>query len=513
MGYAPARPNHAGKLAADAHGCRKNPLSVFTLSVESSGIMTRHMLIRENSRARLRTALLVSFGASVGMIWAQSDSNVLAIVGANLVDVQKGVSIEDSVVLTAGDRITSVGRAGELAIPTGAKVIDARGKWLIPGLVDMHVHVTSSLTAVPGFPALILYLANGVTTVRDTGGNITVLRLLRQDLQSGRQVGPRLFLAGMILDGNPAVSPGPHVIPVDSERRAESAVNFLADQGADFIKVYNNISEPVLVTIIKAAHARGLTVTGHVPRSITTTHAVELGMDGLEHIRITGRELLPLEEANKIDFLTLGPRETLLWQRFEIDSISMNKVIGTIAGHRTFLDPTLVVDQETFKMTAEERSAEPNNRMLPKALLSRMMERDLPESWLPPKDLRDVAAAGFAKRLKFVAMCYRAGVRLITGTDGPGLGPTLPGYGLHTEMELFQEAGIPPVDVLRAATMTAADALHAQQDLGGIVPGKFADMVILDADPLRDIANARRIYRIVKGGAVYDPRELIARLH
>ena len=461
---------------------------------------------------QLRTALLVGFAALVGMIWAQPSANVLAIVGANLVDVQKGVSVEDSVVLAVRDRITSVGRVGELAIPSGAKVIDARGKWLIPGLVDMHVHVSSPLTAVPGYPALFLYLANGVTTVRDTGGNITTMRLLRQDLESGRQVGPRLFFAGMILDGNPAVNPGPHVILADSERGAESAVNFLADQGSDFIKVYNNISEPVLVTIIKTAHARGLTVTGHVPRSVTTTRAVELGMDGLEHIRITGRELLPLAEAKKIDFLPLGSRETLLWQRFEIDSIGMNKVIANIAGHHVFLDPTLVVDKATFKMTAEERSAEPNNRMLPKALLSRMMERDLPDSWLPPNDLRAVAAAGFAKRLKFVGMCYRAGVHLIAGTDGPGIGPTLPGYGLHTEMELFGETGIPPIEALRAATMTAAEALHAQQDVGAIEPGRFADMVIVDADPLRDISNTRRIYRVVKGGEVYDPQELTARI-
>jgi imidazolonepropionase-like amidohydrolase len=414
-------------------------------------------------------------------------------------------------VLAARGRITAVGRVGELAIPSGAKVVDARGKWLIPGLVDMHVHVSGS-NAFPGYPTLILYLANGVTTVRDTGGNVTLLRVLRQDLDSGRQVGPRLFFAGMILDGNPAVSPGPHVILADSESRAESAVNFLADQGVDFIKVYNNISEPVLVTIVKTAHARGLTVTGHVPRSITTTRAVELGMDGLEHIRITGRELLPVEEANKIDFLTLGLRETLLWQRFNLDSVGMNKVVGTIAGHRAFLDPTLVLDEATLKMTAEERAAEPNNLTLPKPLLSGLVERGLPDSWFPPKDLKAVAGADFAKRLEFVEMCYKAGVRLVAGTDGPSLGPMLPGFGLHSEIELFVKAGIPPIDALRAATITAAEALHAQKDLGTIEPGKFADMVIVDADPLGNISNTRRIFRIVKGGEIYDPSELIARI-
>ncbi|MGD1095643.1 MAG: amidohydrolase family protein [Bryobacteraceae bacterium] len=457
--------------------------------------------------------IILGFVASAVMIWGQSSGNAIAIVGGNLIDVRKGVAIEQSVVLAAGDRITAVGRVGELAVPSGAKIVDAQGKWLIPGLVDMHVHVSSHVAGVPGYPWLIFYLANGVTTIRDTGGNITSLRVLRQDLNSGHQVGPRLFLAGMILDGNPAVSPGPHVILADSEQRAESAVNFWADQGVDFIKVYNNISEPVLVTILKTAHARGLTVTGHVPRSVTTTRAVELGMDGLEHIRITGRELLPIEEANKIDFLTLGSREPLLWQRFDTDSIGMNKLIGVIAGHHTFLDPTLVVDEATFKMTAEERSGEPNNRMLPKALLKSMLEEDLPDSWLPPKDLRTAAAEGFSKRLKFVEMCYRAGVRLLAGTDGPGLGPTLPGYGLHSEMELLEAAGIPPIDVLRAATITAAEALNAQQNLGAIEPGKLADIVIVDADPLRDIANTRYVYRVVKGSEIYDPQELITHIN
>jgi imidazolonepropionase-like amidohydrolase len=149
---------------------------------------------------------------------------------------------------------------------------------------------------------------------------------------------------------------------------------------------------------------------------------------------------------------------------------------------------------------------------LPKALLSRMTGKSFPDSWLPPKDLQTAAAAGLAKRLKFVQMCYKAGVRLIAGTDGPGLGPILPGFGLHSEIELFEKAGIPPIDALRAATITAAEALHAQTDLGTIEPGKFADMVIVEEDPLREISKTRRIYRVVKGGEIYDPHELIGRI-
>ena len=443
---------------------------------------------------------------------APTPHQVVAIVGGRLVDVAKGTETDKTTVLVVDGRIRAVGREGEVAIPSEAKVVDAHSKWLIPGLTDMHVHIGQWRVFNPQLylASPPLYLASGVTTVRDTGGDVAILRLLDQDIRSGKTVGPRLYFAGPVLDGNPPVNQVGGSILADSEQRAVSAVNFLADQGASFIKVYNNITEAVLIATLKAAHARGLPVTGHVPRVITTTRAIELGMDCLEHIRITGRELLPKEEADKIDFLTLGRRETLLWQRFDVDSAAMNKVVNLIAQRHVFLDPTLVIDQVTFSLTPEERASEPNNQMLPRDLLERMRTNGLPGSWRPPAELRDVAAAGFEKRLSFIRMCYRAGVRLIAGTDGPGLGPILPGFGLHSEMELLVTAGLTPLDALRAATSTAAEALRADKDLGTIEPGKLADLVILDADPLQNISNARRIYRVLKNGQIYDPQELLA---
>jgi imidazolonepropionase-like amidohydrolase len=302
-----------------------------------------------------------------------------------------------------------------------------------------------------------------------------------------------------------------HRFLADSDQQAVSAVNFLADQGVDFIKVYNNISESVLIATIAAANARGLRVAGHVPRSVTTRHAVELGMACLEHIRITGRELLPKEEADKIDFLTLGPRETLLWQKFDPDSEGVHNLIDIIVRHRVFLDPTLVIDEATFKLTPEESVAEPNNSFLPKGLFERWVQLGLPNSWKPPSELKEVAAAGFEKRLKFIGRCNQAGVRLLAGTDGPGLGPTLPGFGLHSELELLAQAGLPPLAVLRTATSTAAEAIGVEKDLGAIEPGKRADLLVLDADPLKNISNTRHIYRVVQAGRVYDPQVLLAK--
>ena len=153
---------------------------------------------------------------------------------------------------------------------------------------------------------------------------MTLLRLTRQEIDSGKRPGPRLFFAGYVLDGNPPLWPEISII-ADTEGRAESATNFLIDQGADSIKVYNSVTEAALIAIVRTAHARGIRVIGHVPRSMTMTRAVELGMDGLEHIRVTGRELLPVEEADKIDFLPFVQREALLWQRFDLDSDKMKE--------------------------------------------------------------------------------------------------------------------------------------------------------------------------------------------
>ncbi|MGH9841477.1 MAG: amidohydrolase family protein [Blastocatellia bacterium] len=423
----------------------------------------------------------------------------VVITGATLIDVRAGEVIKDSVIVIEGDRIKQVGKSGEVNIPSSARIIDARGKWIIPGLTDMHSHISGT----PGLP-LGLYLANGVTTIRDPGGNLTLLRLLREQLDSGKVVGPRLFFAGPILDGNPPVWPAGSIL-ADSPARAESAVNFLIDQGVDCIKVYNNISEPVLKAIIRTAHQREIPVVGHVPRSITMTRAVELGMDCLEHIRITGREMLPLEEANKIDFLPLGRRETLLWQRFDLASAEMKKLVALLVEKKVFLDPTLTIDEETFAGGYEANAKDPNNRFLPRAIFDAWVSRPRPEIYNIPSELREAALAGFKKRQQFVGMLSRGGVQVLAGTDGVGLGTLLPGFGLQHELELLAAAGLKPIDVLRAATITAARALKRERELGSIETGKFADLVILNADPLAEISNTRKIHLIMKGGQIYDP--------
>jgi imidazolonepropionase-like amidohydrolase len=368
--------------------------------------------------------------------------------------------------------------------------------------LDGHARHISVAKNLP----LELYLVNGVTTLRDPAGNLTVLRLVREEIDAGKRLGPRLFFSGYVLDGNPPLWPD-FSIMVDTEERAESAVNFLIDQGADSIKVYNSVTESALAAIVRTAHRRGVPVIGHVPRSLTMTRAVELGMDGLEHIRVTGRELLPLEEADKIDFLPFVQREALLWQRFDLDSAKMKELVSFLAERKIALDPTLTVDELSSLALYEEQAKDPNNRFLPRDSFINEAEA-APDVFRLPPELKEAAAAGFRKRLQFIGMCGRAGVQIIAGTDGVGTGTLLPGFGLQHELELLAQAGLTPIQVIQAATINAARALKKDDELGSIEAGKLADLVILSSSPLVDIRNTAKIDAVMIGGRLLDRKSL-----
>jgi imidazolonepropionase-like amidohydrolase len=424
----------------------------------------------------------------------------IALSGGTLVDVESGNEIADSVVLIEGDRVKAVGREGEVPIPPNTVRMDARGKWIIPGLADMHVHLGTY-----DYKLVDLYLKFGVTTVRDVGGDITLLRILNDKIASGAESGPRISYAGMMLDGNPPVWPGTSTLLADSPVRAQSIVHFLADQGASAIKVYNLISEPVLAQIIETARARNLPVIGHIPRALTMTRAVEMGMEGLEHIRITAREFLPADEAAAIDYLPFAVREAKIWERIDLDADWVKKLIALLAEKKIYLDPTLGVDEVVAVDGTEAMRTDPLNRLLPREVLDELLKQPVDPLFELPDELKQVAQASFQKRLKFIGMCSRAGVQLLAGTDAWGLGKYITGPSLHRELELLCESGLTPLEALRAATLTAARALRKESEMGTLKPGTFADLVILDADPLADIRNVRKIHLVMKGARTYEP--------
>jgi imidazolonepropionase-like amidohydrolase len=433
-------------------------------------------------------------------------SDVVALTGGTLIDVRTGSQQPNTTILIDGERIVGVGAGME--VPSTARVVDASGTWLLPGLVDMHAHTTGEHNAQKE-KIHHLYLAYGVTTVRDTGGNLTLLRQLRDGITSGTKTGPRVFFAGPLLDGATPVWP-PMSIMVETPERARAAVQFLASQGVDFIKVYNWVPEASLQAILETAHGLGLRVTGHVPRTITMTRAVQLGMDCLEHIRITGRELLSPEEADRIDPLPVARRETLLWERFELESQPMERLVRLLADSQVFLDPTLLVDSALSLDAYRIDVQNPANEDVPADVQKAFGGEERPAIFDVSQVDLAVARAGFVKRQRLVGMLHRAGVRLLAGTDCFGLGKQLPGLALQNELGLLVDSGLSPLAALQAATVTAAEALGRSADLGTLEVGKLADVTMVEADPLADIHNARRVRSVLKGGVAYDSATLRA---
>jgi imidazolonepropionase-like amidohydrolase len=297
-------------------------------------------------------------------------------------------------------------------------------------------------------------------------------------------------------------------ILVETEERARGAVHFLADQGVDFIKVYNWVPEQSLAVILETAHGLGLRVTGHVPRSITMTRAIELGMDCLEHIRITGRELLPPEEADRIDPLPVARRETLLWERFELESEPMQRLVRLLADSRVFLDPTLLVDSALSLDGYRIDTENPANADVPADVREAFGRSERPAIFDVSQVDHETARQGFRKRQRLIGQLHEAGVRLLAGTDCFGLGKQLPGLGLQNELALLVDSGLTPLAALQAATVTAAEALGQLTHLGTLETGKLADIVVLEADPLADIQNARRVRLVLKAGHVYESAAL-----
>jgi cytosine/adenosine deaminase-related metal-dependent hydrolase len=430
---------------------------------------------------------------------------IKAFTGATVVDVVAQACATDQTLLVSEERIREVGPRAGVAIPPGAQRHDVAGHWVLPGLVDMHCHLTGHTRELP----LELFLLNGVTTVRDPGGAMAQQRLMREQIQAGTRLGPRLLIAGELLDGNPPVWPD-HSHLVDTPERGVAAVRHLAAQGADCVKIYNHVPPDVLAAIIAVAGELGLPVIGHVPRRMSMLQAVQAGMNGLEHIRITGSDFLPPEQAAQLDMLPFAEREPRLWELIEPGDGWMDTLIETMAARDVTLDPTLLIDDVTYREGFAGQADHPDNAYLPDQVRRSMAAEEIPAFMRMPGELRALARAAEPKRREFVRRCWQAGVRVTAGTDGADLGKLLPGFGVHHEIALLREAGLSPFASLQAATISAARALNLADQIGAIEPGKAADFGVWTADPLTSHLRPADLALVVLGGAVHQPSALAA---
>jgi imidazolonepropionase-like amidohydrolase len=416
---------------------------------------------------------------------AESGSRTLAIVGATLIDATGAPPMADSVVLIEGSRIRAVGPKARVPIPAGAQRLDATGKTLLPGLWDMHAHFEQ----VEWGP---LYLAAGVTTVRDCGNELDFIRSVRDAVDSNKGLGPRILLA-CIVD-----SPGDGSIGTDLLRSAAqipALIKKFQEAGCAQVKVYSNLDPQLLRALARAAHAAGMTVTGHIPEGIGIVHAVEDVMDMVNHLSFVVRALLPASYGADKPL----PRPVFLRAMDEMDLASQpaTKTLAFLARRQVVVDPTVALSELSTHTHEELVAIEPGLAKVAVPLREPLGSMGVLSE--------DAAAAHrrWATMLAVLRALHRAGVPIVAGTD-----QAIPGHSLYRELEIYVDAGFTPLEAIQAATAVPARVMRRERDLGTVAPGKLADLILVDGDPLTDIRTLRRVTSVVIGGRVYDTAAL-----
>ena len=402
----------------------------------------------------------------------------LAIEGGTLIDGLGGAPVADAVVLLEGDRIVAAGARGTVMVPRGTPTLDARGRWILPGLWDMHAHYEQ----VEWGP---VYLASGVTTVRDCGNEFDFITTVRDAVRDGRGIGPEILMAGLV-DGSGPQSLG--AIVADTPEQARAVVARYKAAGALEIKLYSSI-KPALVPVFAAeAHRLGMTVTGHVPTGMTATEAVMAGMDQINHASYPAMEFAGVKDAGEL------PKHL----RLDFGSERSRRLMAIFQAHGTVFDPTLALfELEDHPARVAVASFEPGVEKVAAPLAY-----GLAHGGVGAKD--EAAATAWSQAiLATVRALHAAGLPIVAGTD-----QAVPGYSLHREMELYVAAGMTAMEAIQAATTVPARVMGLADQLGSVTAGKRADLLLLDADPLADIRATRRVWRTVAAGVVYEPGPL-----
>ncbi len=417
-------------------------------------------------------------------------------------DPASGLLLPDHTILIQGPRIASVQPANtNINISPDARRIDGRGKFVLPGLIDAHVHVVHVLdfAHVTGDEVLPLYLAAGVTSIRSAGDEIVAATLVARFAEAHAESCPRVFTCSPLLDADPPihrdVGRG-----VSDPAQIPAVLDDLTSWDIRTVKIYAGTSRPVGKAIIEEGHRRGLFVTAHLG-NYAAQDAVADGIDGLEHIWSVFNYVIPPEVV----------REPGHRGRLDLNTPLCDALIAELVKHHTYVDPTLAVFRNMILLPDVPAVRDhPDNALVPRRLREFWPQYQLKTGCPQGGSLED-RQREFTKYQELTGKLYRAGVPLLVGTDSPE--PLVPpGFSLHQELEMLVESGMPPAAALRAATLTNATVLGEQDRLGSIAEGKLADLVLLKANPLEDIRNTRQIELVLRGGKVCSPAELLKRV-
>ena len=412
--------------------------------------------------------------ADLSQTLAGQQTAVLAIAGGTLIDGTDRPPIRDSVILLEDGRIRAVGSRHDVKIPAGARRFDARGKFVLPGLWDSHAHFEQ----VEWGP---LYLAAGITTARDCGNEFDFVTAVRKAIDSGRGLGPKLLLGGLI-DGVGPMALG--IMQAGTPEQGRAMVNKYRDAGFDQIKIYSSLKPDVLKAITSQTHDDGLTAYGHIPNGMTAFEGVEDGMDGIEHFAsYIYQVLLPPGTPR------FGPLPPI-----DLNSPAARDGIAFFAAHHTVVGPTIALFEWMWHAQNTPVAAfEPGIAHVAPELRDALERTGVPPAYAPhlTETLKSALAA--------IAAMRRAGVPIIAGTD-----QAIPGYSLYRELELYVRGGMTPLEAIQAATTVPARVLGKEKDMGSVEAGKRADLIVLDANPLKDIHNIRTVRYVVANGKLFD---------
>lgn len=425
--------------------------------------------------------------------WAQSTvrSVPVAFEHVTVIDATGAPSARDMTVTTVDKQIATIQPSAHARVPANAHRIDGTERFLIPGLWDMHVHLTS--TTEIACPALV---ANGVTGVRDMGGDLALIDWMRDRIERGELIGPAIFRAGPYVDGSKPGVPDRFVLWNAADGRA--AAHFLENRGVDYVKTHTATPRDAYFALLSESRLVGLKVVGHVPFSVTPEEAIDAGQHSIEHIV----SLFEGPLAKVVRSKRVSQEQALA----EFSDSHFVTLANRMVAKGTWFDPTLVAywtRAHQWDLTNDAR----NRYMSATAKQVWKSFPDLPDT----PEMRALQARAFARFTEITQVVKRQGVRFLVGSDLGGK-YVYPGVSVHEELGLLRQAGLTSMETLQAATRNSAESLGVLDRTGTIEVGKTADLVLLDADPLIDIGNTKKIVGVMRNGRFHDRAELDALL-
>jgi imidazolonepropionase-like amidohydrolase len=442
----------------------------------------------------------------------------------NIVDIKNGNILRTKTVEIESGIIIAIRNRPRSNYPVNTLVVDAGGKYLVPGLWDMHVHVTQRPFNDPK-KTFALMIANGVTGIRDMGGYLSSIKKWKSEISANSLIGPRIAAAGPILFATRSAGPGHIGIP--SAEKAAGIVDSLKEAGADFIKVYNFISRESYYAIADETKKLKIPLTGHIPMAITASEASDAGQKSIEHldfpffIQECAREFTkfrqadiareyqlsrPFDTASTIAFMSqLHDLDSAL---FQFDQKKADSIYSHFVMNHTWQCPTLI----SLKMFANRRDSSLLKNPLMKYAYSPFIPRDWDYKKSPitaamKDDEWNIAKRLYSAYMRIATDMKKKGVPFLAGTD-VGTAFIYPGFSLHEELRLFVQIGFTPLEALQTATINPALFFDKEDSLGTVNPGKYADLVILKANPLKDISNLQLIEAVIVNGRYLDRKRL-----